>query len=184
MRDMKRLNLNLQTKIKLLEEEMETLHERIESTAKERNRYRKEIQLNLLNPMASTGDLISSTQSMGSVYSPTRDNIKTIGLIRNLPMDPFENRPFNSNPMVTSSKYWTDLTSGGNSNSHANWDVNYNTGYLNRYPALYDNKPGYSMINAIVKGGSGKNSTNDVYNYGGSTATDLNSSASTPRSLK
>lgn len=195
MRDMKRLNLNLQTKIKLLEEEIETLHGRVESTVKERNRYRKEMQLNLLNPVSSNGsgnDLISSTQSMGSAYSPTRDNINSINLIRNnVQLDSYEPRVFNSNSMITSSKYWNDLTSGVNSSHNATWDVNYNTGYLSRYPAFLESKPSYNSmtsnvmnINALVKGGSAKNSCADLNNYGGSVATDLNSSSSTPRSFK
>lgn len=173
---------------------METLHGRIENTVKERNRYRKEIQLSLLNPISSHAsgnghDLISSTQSMGTVYSPTRDTINSLNLIRNnVPLESYEPRVFNSSSMITSSKYWNDLTSGVNSSPNATWDVNYNTGYLSRYPGFLDSKPSYNSmtsnmmnINGFAKGGSGKNSCADL---GGSVATDLNSSSSTPRSFK
>lgn len=47
MRDMKRQNFLLSSKIKLLEEEMENLHEKIDHTLKERNKLRKEVNLSI-----------------------------------------------------------------------------------------------------------------------------------------
>jgi len=47
MRDMKRQNFLLSSKIKLLEEEMENLHEKIDHTLKERNKLRKEVNLSM-----------------------------------------------------------------------------------------------------------------------------------------
>ncbi len=175
MREMKRQNLNLQSKIKLFEEEMESLHERIELTAKERNKYRKELQLNLLMPVSS--ELFTAT------FMPQSGNKFT----KSPNVEPAE-RSFKSNSMISSTKYWNELNNNDGNNTHSAtvWDVNYNTGYLNRFTGFLDAKPSFdlgSSANNMLKSKSGTNKMLDV-NYGGSVATDLNSSSSTPRSLK
>ena len=162
---------------------MESLNERVELTLKERNRYRKEIQLNLLTPI--------STEYLGSSgsYSPQRNQNKSIivsNLTRPLMMDPNE-RSFKSNSMMSSTKYWNDLNNGGNT---VTWDVNYNTGAFNKYTGLID-RPNYDlsstnslMINSTKNAVSNRLYDNGEGNFGGSVATDLNSSPSTPRSLR
>lgn len=184
MREIKRQNLTLQSKIKLLEEEMESLHERIDLTAKERNKYRKELQLNLLMPASEF-----FTSSLTGSYSPQRDE-KSISTLSNrsrgLPIDQLE-RSLKSNSMISSTKYWNELNNN-NSQNITNWDVNYNTGYLNRYSGFLESKPSFdlgSTANSIMMmNAKNNNSANKLLSNNGSVATDLNSSPSTPRSFK
>lgn len=178
LRELKRLNHSLNSKIKLLEEEMESLNDRVELTLKERNRYRKEIQLNLLTPV--------STEYLGSPKRNKNKSIIVSNLTRPLLMDPNEGT-FKSSSMISSSKYWNDLNNGGTT---VNWDVNYNTGIFSKYTGLID-RPSYDlsstnslMINSNKNAVSNKLYDNGESNFGGSVATDLNSSSSTPRSLR
>lgn len=68
MRDMKRQNVLLQSKIKLLEEEMENLHEKIDFTLKERNKLRREVQINGIPP---------TSEPISRAISPTASTIST-----------------------------------------------------------------------------------------------------------
>lgn len=63
MRDMKRQNGLLQSKIKLFEEEMENLHEKIDHTLKERNKFRKDVHMSILPHNDAISRSISPTMS-------------------------------------------------------------------------------------------------------------------------
>ena len=175
---MKRQNLGLQSKIKLLEEEMESLHAQIGAVIKERNSYRKEIQMNLLMP--HTREL--SACMAGSV-ADTPEKIKINRNNYSL-TDPAAERFCRSNSLVSSTKYWQDLTNG----SYNNWDINHNTGYLNKFNL--DAKP---TLDVALNCTSHNNNNNNNIKIGGQTnfggsggsvTTDLNSVSSTPRSYK
>ncbi len=181
MREMKRQNLNLQSKIKLFEEEMESLHERIELTAKERNKYRKELQLNIFAPVSN--EIFGSSLISGSYIPPSSKG----KISKSANVEPLE-KCFKSNSMISSTKYWNDLINNDENNTHSAtvWDVNYNTGYLNRFAGFLDAKPSFDLglsANNILKNKSDMGKMQDI-NFGGSVATDLNSSSSTPRSFK
>lgn len=68
MRDMKRQNVLLNSKIKLLEEEMENLHEKIDHTLKERNKLRKEVHMGINQISEPISRSISPAFSIGSAH--------------------------------------------------------------------------------------------------------------------
>lgn len=104
MREMKRQNLQLKSKIKFLEEETENLNDKIDSTLKERNKLRKELQINLTTP-SLTLDYLDTTTGTSNKRETTSD-----------PSD----GSFNLS-------YWNDM------NTSSSWDVNYNTGNIHKY---------------------------------------------------
>jgi hypothetical protein len=107
MREMKRENTILNSKIKTLEEEMESINDKINSTLKERNKLRKEIFTNA-HPMSEpTSRTISPT--MTSSLSPL--NYGNIGIDT---MNNFIESKINS-------KLWATSSSTQN-NFFNNWD--------------------------------------------------------------
>jgi hypothetical protein len=169
MREMKRQNILLQSKLKLLEEEIETLNGRIEITAKERNKYRKEIQMSLLNSNASSNNYCNSEPISSS------DTNRSVSISRPILLSKAES--FRSNSLISSTKYWNDLTN----RSTSSWDVNYNTGCLNKFM-----KPlGMELnVNSSVSKNCTRAFNSNLSNGGGSIATDINSASSTPRSFR
>ena len=89
MRDMKRQNFLLSSKIKLLEEEMENLHEKIDHTLKERNRLRKEVNLSInqmseqiLNSISASPTIsVNSTQHNLAGFSNAINGHTNSGLL-------------------------------------------------------------------------------------------------------
>ena len=78
-------------------------------------------------------------------------------------------------------------------NASSSWDINYNTGYINKYNSFseekYKDNPSSKTLttNGIqyMNGNSSKKDLNVSVNriYGSNAANDLNSVASTPRSF-
>jgi hypothetical protein len=185
IREMKRQNILLQSKIKLLEDEMDNLHEKIDSTLKERNRLRKEIQMNLVNQLSPASDQIletslnnlSPTHKSGT-YENTNNNTTVSNFQRATSVEPLE-KSFKS---TSSINYWNDLNNNNNTSNtnSANWDVNYNTGYFSKY-----NRNSEISLKSIMSQANNKlnNKTNknEDASFGGSMA---NSITSTPRTFR
>ena len=200
MRELKRQNVQLQSKIKLLEDEMENLHEKIDSTLKERNKLRKEIQMNLVSQpvtenLDTTLTYTSSPVHKNSTYENANNNTTLSNLSRAISTEPLE-RSFKS---TSSLNYWNELNNGNTTSTSAIWDINYNTGYigkLNNSSNLRDSSnmkrnTDVSSIKNMMLSSSKLNtkprfysvvSRNDDATFGGSIATDLNSS--TPRTFR
>jgi hypothetical protein len=154
MREMKRQTLVLQSKVKLLEDEIDNLNEQVEIVATERNVLRRENHLKQFKSIQSLMGHINSSSNgddaASSTSSSSSSNPKSLS--------PSQNRSTSSPnssvtmPLVTSSpitqnssidrflrfnnnkNYWSEM----NTNT---WDINYNTG--NKYNSAYlnDNVP-------------------------------------------
>lgn len=179
LRDLKRQNIHLKTKIKYLEDEMNSLNEKVDSTIRERNKLRKEIQINLATslPIENLSDSPKSNQvstrsatkghqsnrmfDLKSLAEPATAPGTTIAINGKNLTRSFRSASFN---------YWNDL------NATSSWDVNYNTGYLNKYNRGDQLSMSSKTLNTL--NGPLKDLT-----YA-SMATDLNSVASTPRSYR
>ena len=188
IREMKRQNLSLNSRITYLEEEIQSLTEKTDQILKEKNKLRKELQTNLTNgPVsieildvsmpesvsASTNNLNASMRSLKTINS-------SLNLTRPISTDPIE-KSFNRS---TSFNYWNEL------NASSSWDVNYNTGYINKYNSFKDTTISSKTLTANgVKQMNGGLSTKKDLNisvnriYGTSIGNGLNSVASTPRSF-
>lgn len=198
MREMKRQNAQLQSKIKLLEDEMESLHDKIDTTLKERNKLRKEIQMNLVSQPSMTSENLDSTLTYTS--SPvhktgTYENANTT--VSTLSRAISSTEPLDKSFKSTSSlNYWNELNNGPITSTSAIWDINYNTGYISKLNNnnLRDSsnnlKRDVSVKNVILSSSKlnakprfySVVSRNDDATFGGSMATDLNSS--TPRTFR
>ncbi len=195
---MKRQNLSLNSRITYLEEEIQSLNEKTDQIIKEKNKLRKELQTNLTNgpvsldilnvsapESASTNNLNASNRSIRTI------NSSCLNLSRPISTDPID-KSFNRS---TSFNYWNEL------NASSSWDVNYNTGHVNKFNSSSIQNQNYhagstsskiiitngpnnfsGMINGA--GGSKKDlnvSVNRI--YASSMTNELNSVASTPRSF-
>ncbi len=134
LRDLKRQNIHLKTKIKYLEDEMNSLNEKVDSTIRERNKLRKEIQINLATslPIENLSDSLKTNQIRTRSPSKGHQSNRTIEL-KGLAEPPTGSTiAMNGKNMTRSFRsasfnYWNDL------NATSSWDVNYNTGYLSKY---------------------------------------------------
>ncbi len=210
MREMKRQNTQLQSKIKLLEDEMENLHEKIDSTLKERNKLRKEIQMNLVSqvnntPITSDPNLdttltynVSPSHKTGT-YENSNNTTTVSNLSRaissNLTADQLE-KSFKSTSSLNVN-YWNEFNNVNTTSTSTIWDINYNTGYINKYTSsnlkescsnLKRNSDA-SLKNVVIPKINSKPkfhsfSKNEEASFGGSMATDLNSITSTPRTFR
>ena len=188
IREMKRQNLSLNSRITYLEEEIQSLTEKTDQILREKNKLRKELQTNLTtghisleildvsmpeSVSASTNNLNASMRSLKTINS-------SLNLTRPISTDPIE-KSFNRS---TSLNYWNEL------NASSSWDVNYNTGYINKYSTSFKDTATLSKTltaNGIkhMNGLSNKKDLNIGVNriYGTSISNGLNSVASTPRSF-
>lgn len=201
MRDMKRQNSLLQSKIKLLEDEVDNLHEKIDSTLKERNKLRKEIQLNLVSqnaPSMTSENMdtnlsynISPSHKTGT-YENNNNNTIVSNLSRAISTDPLD-KSFKSTSSLNVN-YWNELNNGHTTSTSAIWDINYNTGYISKYNNnLRDSSNNIkrnsdvSLKNLMSSSSKLNNNKPKYYSknddtFGGSITTDLNSS--TPRTFR
>ena len=168
---MRRQNILLQSKLKLLEEEIESLHDKIELTLKERNKLRKELQLNLT---AVSPDSFENSMSQSNSPSNLHRPISSDAIDKSIKATSI---PINN---------WNDLSI----HSTSNWDVNYNTGYISRINSFktknnYESTERLLSLN-VAKSANGYNKAafSSDYNFGGSMATEINSVSSTPRSFR
>jgi hypothetical protein len=116
MREMKRQIFNLQSRIKYLEEENQSINEKMDNIAKERNKLRKENQFsNLRIPIkADHGD--------GFIIPRASSNSKI-----NLNLSgPISSDPFEKSIRTSYDNNYYDL------NALSSWDVNYNTGSFSK----------------------------------------------------
>ena len=196
IREMKRQNMSLNSRITYLEEEIQSLNEKTDQILKEKNKLRKELQTNLTSGPITLDILnVSMPESAASNTNLNASNrsIRTINssclnLSRPISTDPID-KSFNRS---TSFNYWNEL------NASSSWDVNYNTGHVNKYNSLtnqYNDSASSSKL-VITQGPSGSSSgggggaiskkeMNISVNriYASSMTNDLNSVASTPRSF-
>lgn len=188
---MKRYNFQLQSKIKYLEQEIDSLNEKVEASHKERSKLRKELSnMNIngvgLGGTTTTLDILDVSTSNGPTPSPpniisssaTDDNINpnnnksssmttttTISSSsRTLSSDVLEKASFKSSSLNLT--YWNEL------NTSSSWDVNYNTGNVGKY---------------VTRGGDGVNGRRDGVLARGdidAITSDLNIIINTPRSYR
>jgi hypothetical protein len=172
IRDVKRQNVLLNSKIKLLEEEMENLHEKIDHTLKERNKLRKEVHLGLNQLSEGMSRSASPTLSIASTQHNLiglTNHINLTGSLGNLNLIANNNTQSFIEPFKTSS-ISTNLYSGGFVN---NWDR-------------------YKLTDPVIRGGLSNNNFNanafdlsiNSFLAGTSTNNDFNSSNTTPRSYR
>ena len=191
LREMKRQNLSLNSRITYLEEEIQSLTEKTDQILREKNKLRRELQSNITGEPISLGILdISMPDSITASANNLNASIRsikainsTLNLTRPNSTDPIE-KSFNRS---TSFNYWNEL------NASSSWDINYNTGYINKYNSFseekYKDNPSTKTLttNGIqyMNGNSSKKDLNVSVNriYGSNAANDLNSVASTPRSF-
>lgn len=131
IRDMKRLNSSLNSRIVYLEEEIESFKQKTDRIQKEKNQLRKQFQtttssgpisLEILDiSMPDSVASIGHNYSNNNLYASTR-SLKTanssVNLSRSISTEPVE---------IKFNNYWNEL------NNSSSWDVNYNTGYVNKY---------------------------------------------------
>lgn len=186
---MKRYNFQLQSKIKYLEQEIDSLNEKVEASHKERSKLRKELSNMNINGVGVSGtttlDILDVSTSNGPTPSPpniisssaTDDNINpnnksssmttttTISSSsRTLSSDVLEKASFKSSSLNLT--YWNEL------NTSSSWDVNYNTGNVGKY---------------VTRGGDGVNGRRDGVLARGdidAITSDLNIIINTPRSYR
>lgn len=188
IREMKRQNLSLNSRITYLEEEIQTLTDKTDQILKEKNKLRKELQTNLTNGPVSIEILdVSMPDSVSASANNLNASIRSLktinsslNLTRPISTDPIE-KSFNRS---TSFNYWNEL------NASSSWDVNYNTGYINKYNNFKDTSfSSKTLTTNGIKPINGNLSTKKDVNlsvnriYGTSIANGLNSVASTPRSF-
>lgn len=163
IRELKRQNYQLQSKIKLLEEEADSLNEKIDQTLKERNKLRKEFKLNLLPGITDFYE--NTTSHSTSPPSSTNTHGRSSSLART---DQFD-CSFKSGSLNFSN--WNDF------NTSSTWDINYNTGNIHKYASKSSN-----LIDSNLNGKL--NDPIQTTNYMRSITTDINSIAGTPKSFR
>jgi hypothetical protein len=174
MRELKRQVIQLQSKVKFLEEENGNLNEKIETTVRERNKLRRDTQNTFTSPAAV--DILdgSSSTSVVNNGSVSRRNASNSNVTRSISIDPFD-KTFKANSLSMS--YWNEL------NTSSCWDINYNTGlFVNR---------SYGK-DALLKGSHDAVVANhkNLSSYGykkelsGSPSSDCNTIFATPRSYR
>lgn len=150
MREMKRQNFQLQSKLKYLEQEIDTLNEKLEVTHKERNKLRKELNnmSQLSSGGASNGSGSGTTTSLDIMDMRSDDTPPPLATVngdknglaaqttgtqtttissssRTLSTEMLDKSSFKSSSLNLS--YWNEL------NASSSWDVNYNTGNIYKY---------------------------------------------------
>lgn len=186
MREMKRHNFQLQSKIKYLEHEIESLNEKLEASHKERVKLRKELT-NLSQLSSGGGGSSGTTTSLdlidvrsdttpppihsNSAAEQARTTTTTAisSSSRTLSTEVLDKTSFKSSSLNLT--YWNEL------NTSSSWDVNYNTGRVHKYALKGDNG---QHENGGLKG----KAFNGYGVYIGSIASDLNAIINTPRSYR
>ncbi|RNA05828.1 myosin-10-like isoform X16 [Brachionus plicatilis] len=148
IRDLRRQNAQLNCKIKLLNDETENLNDRLEALIKEKNKLRRELQLNALS--SDIFDLAPSSKNSAAHLPPVKSNSPPVLLVS-------KKKNFNSVENIDkATKLWTDMNTSC-------WDINYNTGNVNKYALA---------------------SKNEANNYILNMTSDINSLTNTPRSFR
>ncbi len=150
----------MQSKIKFLEEEIESLNSKVDSTNKDRNRLRQELKNTILKPL----DLGLTTYELGKNNSSKKDDNYSSSRFTFL----------NSNS-VNSSNFLNDFNA-----SSCCWDVNYNTGFILKKQYEKDRlvmKSAYELNTLTNKDRNG--GKRDIFD-----SMDLNSSGNTPKSYR
>ena len=114
----------------------------------------------------------------------------------NLTADQLE-KSFKSTSSLNVNSYWNEFNNVNTTSTSTVWDINYNTGYINKYSStnLKDSSNNLkrnsdaSLKNVIIPKMNSKPkfysfSKNEEATFGGSMATDLNSITSTPRTFR
>ena len=117
IREIKRQHFQSQSKIKYLEEENESLSQRIDRLCKERSKLSRELRQNLISP----ADLLDTPSTSTANFDGLRKLNSSNNLTRSISIDPLD-KTFKSNSFSMS--YWNEL------NASSCWDINYNTGIL------------------------------------------------------
>lgn len=148
IRELRRQNAQLNCKIKLLNNETENLNDRLEELIKEKNKLRREIQLNALS--TDIFDLTVPSTNSNSHLPPVKSNSPPILLVS-------KKKSFSSVENIDkTTKLWSDMNTSC-------WDINYNTGNVNKYALA---------------------SKNEANNYILNMTSDINSLNNTPRSFR
>lgn len=182
IREMKRQNLHLTSRIKYLEEEIENLNEKINQTLKEKSKLRKELQISLGTTVSY--DILDGSTCMSRPISPINTNSSSNSSSKQFRSNltrPISTDSFDKSFKSANLSYWNEL------NASSSWDVNYNTGNIIKY-----RDHSKSILDASLKSilGSNAKDVNGIGLNGKSTfhgysmTNDLNSVASTPRSYR
>ncbi|CAF0880566.1 unnamed protein product, partial [Brachionus calyciflorus] len=136
LRELRRQNAQLNSQIKLLNDETEHLNEKIEILIKEKNKFRKEAQLNVLDIL----DLTPSTSFSNNQHTPpNKSNSPPVQLVP-------KKKSFNSTDNLDRTlTYWTDL------NATAAWDAFYNTGNVNKYALASSSNLAKNEANTYIR---------------------------------
>lgn len=125
LRELRRQNAQLNCKIKLLNDETENLNDRLEDLIKEKNKLRRELQLNALS--TDIFDLTSPVNNSNAHLPPVKSNSPPVLLVS-------KKKNFNSVENIDkTAKLWTDMNTSC-------WDINYNTGNVNKYALASKNE--------------------------------------------
>lgn len=174
----------LQSRIKYLEDENDSLNNRVESTIKERNKLRRDLHSSFKaiaqSQTVGPTDILDSTgTSINPDRSPTTNGHN---MIRSVSIDPLE-KAFKSTNSLSMS-YWNEL------NASSCWDINYNTGLvLGGGKQRSEHAMGKNVKSSfdLNTHNNGKNS-GDYYKKDAHTAVslanDLNMILATPRSFR
>lgn len=132
IRDLRRQNAQLNCKIKLLNNETENLNDRLEDLIKEKNKLRREIQLNALS--TDIFDFKVPSSNSNSHLPPVKSNSPPILLVS-------KKKSFNSVENIDkTTKLWADMNT-------SYWDINYNTGNVNQYALATKNEANNYILN-------------------------------------